>query len=95
MAAHRSRSVAPAAGSSHARSVTSAPIAAPRTIGSRPSRRTVRTARGFVFAFWPPPLFLAASIAARSATRAKSTPDTSLPLNPAVGSRDPCHLPRL
>ncbi|MET8610458.1 MULTISPECIES: hypothetical protein [Streptomyces] len=35
--------------------MTSAPIAAPRPIGSRPSRRTVRTGRGFDFAFCPPP----------------------------------------
>lgn len=77
MASHRCRSVAPAAGSSHARSVTSAPIAAPSPIGSRPSRRTVRTTRGdFCFVFWPPPFFRACSIAARNATRARSTPVT-------------------
>ncbi|MEU6482027.1 hypothetical protein ABZ858_35175 [Streptomyces sp. NPDC047017] len=51
MAAHRSRSVAPAAGSSQARSVTSAPMAAPRPIGSRPSRRTDVLVRGFFFVF--------------------------------------------
>ncbi|MFF4795666.1 hypothetical protein ACFY2M_39550 [Streptomyces sp. NPDC001276] len=28
------------------------------------SRRTVRTGRGFDFAFWPPPFFRAASVAA-------------------------------
>ncbi|MGW0971815.1 HPP family protein [Streptomyces sp. NPDC002516] len=82
IADHRSRSVAPAAGSSNARSVTRAPSATPRPIGSRPSRRTVRTIRGFAFAFGPPPLARAASIAARSATRARSTPDTSLPFMP-------------
>lgn len=49
MASHRSRSVAPAAGSSQARSVTSAPIAAPSPIGSRPSRRTIDVVRGFAF----------------------------------------------
>lgn len=83
MAAHRSRRVAPAAGSSQAHSVTSAPIAAPRPIGSRPSRRTVVPVRGFLFAFWPLPFFRACSIAARSATRARSTPDTSPSLTPA------------
>ncbi len=63
------------------RTVTNAPIAAPRPIGSRPSRRAVRTMRGFDFAVRPPPFSRAASIAARSATRARSTPDTSpLPL---------------
>lgn len=59
MAAHRSHREAPAAGSVQARSVTSAPSAAPSPIGSRPSHRTVRTTRGFDFAFWPttvPPL---------------------------------------
>ncbi|GGZ39158.1 hypothetical protein GCM10010387_36570 [Streptomyces inusitatus] len=40
MAAHRSRSAPPAAGSSQARSAISALIAAPTPSGSRPSRRT-------------------------------------------------------
>lgn len=48
MAAHRSRSVAPAAGSSQARSVTSAPIAAPSPIGSCPPRRTPSPLTQFV-----------------------------------------------
>ncbi|GGR10399.1 hypothetical protein FHS38_003503 [Streptomyces netropsis] len=50
MAAHRSRGPAPAVGSSQARSVTGASIAASRPTGSRPSRRTVRTGRDFCFA---------------------------------------------
>jgi hypothetical protein len=61
MAADRSRSVAPAAGSSQGRPVTSAPIAAPSPIGARPSRRTVRTGCGFCFAFWLLPFSRAAS----------------------------------
>ncbi|AJC53578.1 hypothetical protein GZL_00974 [Streptomyces sp. 769] len=39
--------------------------------------------RGFDFAIRPPPFFRAASIAARSATLARSTPDSSSPLMPA------------
>ncbi|MGW4913559.1 hypothetical protein [Streptomyces sp. NPDC004270] len=62
--------MAPAAGSSQARSVTSAPIAAPRSSGSRPLCRTADAVRGFGFTARPlPPFLRAASSAARSATR--------------------------
>ncbi|MGC4982409.1 hypothetical protein ACLQ18_17490 [Streptomyces sp. DT193] len=67
-----------------ARSVTSAPIAAPSPIGSRPSRRTTDIVRSFGFDVRVLPPFLhASSSAARSATRARSTPDTSAPLTTA------------
>ncbi|MET9388507.1 hypothetical protein ABZY09_48040 [Streptomyces sp. NPDC002928] len=50
--------------------MTSAPIAAPNPIGSRPPCRTTTDAvRGFAFAVRPPPFFLSSSSAARSATR--------------------------
>lgn len=71
MAAHHSRSVAPGAGSSHACSVTSAPIAAPGPSGR--VRRAGQAVRGLGCCARPP-FLRAASVAARRATRARSTP---------------------
>ena len=65
------------------KSVRDAAVAEVERRVSELGRRTVVTARGFCFAFWPPPFLRAASIVARGATRARSMPDVSPPLMPA------------
>lgn len=77
MSGHWSRMLPPAAGTSQARSAIRPWSTAATPVGSRPSRRTVVPVRRLALRVSPSPRALAASRAWCSATRARSTPDSS------------------